>query len=142
MAFVNIRELLKTKLATVTSIQEVHDFPNEEFNGFPACVIASNRNEAEFEDTIHNERVYVFTLWILQQVEGLGKQKARQIIEEVMDDVIESFDKDQELAGLSLPSNEDIIICYPMLSSIYTDTDGKYVIAEMELKVKVSFNIL
>jgi len=141
--FEPIRNKLKDKLETINSIQEVSDYPNEEFNGFPAVVVASTRNEAEFEDTAHNKRTYVFTLFIIQENEAIGgddtKQKAMRIVEGVVDDIMEALDKDQLLTGINLPSNETMIISFPLLTDIVSTV--KYTTAEIEVNVVISFNI-
>lgn len=144
--FAVIRDKIETKLGTITSIQEVKDYPTEQFNGFPAAMVTSTRNEAELETTIHNKRIYVFTVFLLQEIESQGESQARKIIEGVVDDVIKSFDEDYKLSGLqddldAADSNETVIISFPLLSDIYTDPDTKYVIGELEIKVVVSFDI-
>lgn len=140
MGFQTIKLAIKEKLETINSIQEVADYPNEEFNGFPAVMIASTRNEGEFETTTENKRTYVFSLYVLQKSDaGIGEQKARNIIDEVVDDIIEAFDEDQVLTGISLSSQETMIISFPALGEIRNEPP--YVIAEIEIKVIISFNI-
>ena len=141
MAWVNIKSKVKDKLESISSIQEVHDYPTEEFNGFPVAVIETVRNESDFETTNENKRSYVFNIYLLQEIETKGVKKAREIIEEVVDDVMEAFDKDQRLSGIELPNNEVMIISLPSLSRIYISEKGKYVVGEVELKVITSFSI-
>lgn len=135
-----IRNKIKSKLEDIGSIEEVEDYPTDEWNGFPAAMVVSTRNESEFQTTVENKRTYVFTVYILQEIESQGKKKARRIIEGVVDDIMEDFDKDQLLSGIedSLPDNEDIIISFPMLSSI--TNDEKYAYAELEINVMIQFN--
>lgn len=140
MGFESIREKLKTKLRTISSIQQVEDFPNDQWGGYPAALITSARNESTFQTTIENKRTYVFAVFILQELETAGEQKARRIIEGVTDDVIEALDKDQLLTGISLPTNETMIIAFPTLSNIYTSDDSKYVVGELEIRVNIQFN--
>jgi len=142
MGFQSIRNAIKTRLETISSIQEVADYPNEQFGGFPAAMIASTRNEGEFEMTKENKRTYVFTIYLLQDEKSQGARQARRIIEGVVDDVIQSFDEDQLLDGVSLSSSETMIICFPALSDIYETPDGKYIVGEMELRVVVSVSII
>jgi len=141
MAWANIKSKVKSKLESIDSIQEVQDYPTEEFNGFPAAVIETVRNESDFETTNENRRSYVFNIYLLQEIESKGVKKAREIIEEVVDDVMEAFDEDQQLSGISLPSNEVMVISLPALSRIYTSEKGKYMVGEVELKIITSFSI-
>ncbi|MHA1347414.1 MAG: hypothetical protein ACTSO3_13525 [Candidatus Heimdallarchaeaceae archaeon] len=141
-----IRDKIETKLGTISSIQEVKDFPSENFSGFPAAMVTTTRNEAEFETTMENRRIYVFTVFLLQEIESQGESSARKIIEGVVDDVIKSFDEDERLTGLqadldTASSNETVIVSYPLLSDIYTDPDTKYVIGEIEIRVVISFDV-
>jgi len=91
MSFEVIRNKLKNKLESIDSIQEVHAYPTETFNGFPAAVVASGRMESEFETTTENKRTYIFTIYIYQDIETKGVEKARRIIEGTVDDVIEAL---------------------------------------------------
>ena len=141
MAFENIRNKIKSKLESIDSIQEVFDYPTMEFKGYPATVVVTDRLESAFETTTQNRRVYIFKVFVFQQTKVMGLQKARRIIEGVVDDIIEAFDKDQLLSGISLPSNEAMIISYPLLSGIYADDEEKFIIGELEIKVVVSFDI-
>jgi len=141
-----IRDKIETKLGTISSIQEIKDYPSTKFNGFPAAMVTSTRNEAEFETTIHNKRNYVFTVFLLQEIESQGESNARKIIEGAVDDVIKAFDEDDKLTGLQTAldtanSNETVIICYPLLSDIYTESEAKYVTGELEIRVVISFDI-
>ena len=140
MSFINILGKIKSKLQNIDSIQEVQDFPTNEFGGFPAAMATSTRLEADFQTTTENKRIYVFTVYIIQEVKSQSERKARQIVEEVVDDVIEDFDKDQLLSGINLPSNEVIIISWPVLSDIYTGGEGRYVVGALEIKVMIQFD--
>ena len=141
MSFVTLKEKLKSKLSGITSIQEVADYPTDEFNGYPAVMIATARNEGEFETTTENKRTYVFKIFVLQKCDKeVGERKARNIVDKVVDDIIETFDEDQQLTGITLPSQETLIISFPALGEVRNEPP--FVIAEMELKVVISFSIV
>jgi len=141
MSFQPIRNAIKAKLLDVDSIQQVIDFPSNTFTGYPAAMVTTSRSEAEFNTTQEDERIYVFTIYIMQEVAVLKEQKSRRVIEGVVDDVLDAFDNDQLLDGVDLPSNETIIISLPALSQIYNSDDTKYIVGEMEIKVKTQFKI-
>ena len=140
MAWQGLRNIIKAKLESISSIQEVQDYPNDEFGGYPAAMVESTRNEADFQTTTENKRNYIFTIYLFQESESKGEKQARRIIEGVTDDVIEAFDQDQLLTGVSLPSNEELAVSFPMLSQIYTSDDAKYVVGELELRILVQFS--
>ena len=144
MAFVNIKTAIKTKLGTIGTIQEVHDYPTKTFTGYPAAIVKIERNSSEFQTTIQNKRVYVVKIFIVQDLQQgaseMDTQKAYGIVEEVVDDIEEAFAKDERLTGtISLPSNEVMITCFPMLGVI--DNDAEMVIAEIEMNVVLQFDI-
>ena len=143
MAFQALRNQVKVVLEGVSSIQEVRDYPSEAFGGYPAAMVVTTRNESEFQTTIENKRIYVFTIFLIQLIEKKNERQARRIIEGVVDDVIDTFDQDQLLSGVSLPANETMIIVRPALSEIYVwESSGtRYIVAEMELGITVQFNI-
>ena len=145
MSFAPIRNKIKEKLQTIDSIQQVEDYPSNEFNGYPAAMVASTRNENEFNTTTENKRIYVFTVYVLQEMKVLGEKQARRIIEEVVDDIIEAFDQDQLLASVNintvLPDNECMVMSAPILGEIYNEDEGKYVVGQLEIGVTIQFDI-
>lgn len=137
-----IRNKVVSKLEGITSIQEVQEFPSEEMNGFPNAQLETVRNESEYETNVQNKRTYVFNIYILQTIESAGgMKKARRIVQGVVDDVLDTFDEDQQLEGIDMPDNEPLIITLPALSDIYTNIDGIYVVGVVELRVITSFSI-
>lgn len=140
MSFEPIRNKIKSILESISSIQEVHDYPNMEVGGYPSALIASNRLEADFETTTQNRRVYVFGVYIIQDQEH-DAVRARRIVEGVVDDIVQTFDRDQLLTGIELETGETMIISYPTLSEIYVSAENpKLLVGELEIKVVVSFD--
>ena len=140
MSFSKLRQKLKSKLEAIDSIQETQDFPSEEFNGFPVAMISDEiRNESEFQTTTENKRVYIFIIYLMQEIENVGKRKASIIIESVVDDVIDALDKDQTLTGVDLGTGKTMIVMKPSLSDFFND--NKYVVAKIEVSIIVQFDI-
>ena len=138
MSFAHIRNQLKTKLQALPQLQNVYDYPNNKFSGYPAGVIRSMGNDSDYETVCENERHYVFTVYIYQEKEFLSESQARRRVESLADLIIDTFDKDEFLAGISMPPNKDLMGITPALSEIVDD--AKYIIGEMNITVKVSFN--
>ena len=130
---------IKTKLDGISVIQEVHDYPTESFGGFPAAVLKSTGNESEFQSTTENKRIYVFTVYLVDEIESGNVRKSRNVIRGVVDNVMASFDQDQLLNGVDLPNNESMLFVRPALSEIWEEP--QYVVAELEIRVMVQFNI-
>lgn len=141
MGFLSIEKAIKEKLGEVPSIQEVADYPTEEFEGFPAVMIAAKKNDAEFETTIENQRIYVYKLVVIQKVsDNIGEKKARDVVLQCVDDILYAFDRDQRLASVVLEEDETMIICQPALTDEIVN-NPPYMTANMEIKVKISINI-
>jgi hypothetical protein len=139
MSVISIRDILKTKLQSISSVQEVVEYPTEEFNGYPAVVIGFNDMESSFETTSENKRIYNFNIHIIENITNSNVKEARRIVEETIDDVIEALDQDQQLAGIVLPSNETMLMAFPVVSEIIYNAE--YVTAKLNIKVIVSFDI-
>ncbi len=142
MGFHSIQNAIKTKLQSISSIQSVQDFPTEETNGYPNVLLMAKKNDSQFETTIENERVYIYKLIVNVKVADgtIDEKKARDMVLQVVDDILYAFDRDQQLSSLSLSSDETMIICQPALTDEIVSTPP-YVRADMEIKVKISINI-
>lgn len=143
MSFVTIKDQIKIKLDSITSIQEVHDFPHQDFGGYPSATVRTMGNSSEYETTCEDQEIYAFAIQLFQDIEGevhTAKQ-ARRIIETLCDEVRDSFDSDEFLTGISLPADRTMIGALPTVSEISEEDSGKYVIADIELAVKISKDI-
>ena len=141
--FVNIKTAIVTKLGTISTIQEVHNYPTLTFNGYPAAIVKVTRNDSDFQTTTENKRDYVVTIFIVQDLQtgstDIQTQQAYATVEDVVDDIQEAFAQDERLTDtISLPSNETMITCFPMLAEI--GNDEAMVIAEIEMHVIIQFN--
>lgn len=139
MSFISLKNKIKTVLQGINAIQEVHDYPTEDFSGYPAVVVRTDGNTSNYETTNENEELYTFTIYALQNLDGVfSKTKARQIIEELCDTIRDKFDSDEFLSGLSLPSGRTMLGIRPTVSKIFEEENGKFCVAEIELAVRVS----
>jgi len=139
MSFVSIRNQIISKLESINDIQYVYPYPTEDFGGYPCAMVKSDRNESDYETTTENIRSYIFTIYLMQESEHADRREARRILENLVDQVIDAFDQDQFLDGLSLPSSETMVGIRPALSDIVEEE--KYVTAQVGLVVRISFDI-
>lgn len=138
MSFVQLKKTIKTKLEGISDIQEVADYPTENFQGYPAAMVRSEGNVSDYETTQENEEVYTFTVILVQVLDGThDEEKARDIMEALCDTVRDSFDSDEFLSGISLPADRAMIGVHPTVSRIGVEDEGKFVVAEIELACKV-----
>jgi hypothetical protein len=139
MSFINIKSKIKTILQTITKIQQISDYPNQDFSGYPSVMIRTNGNSSEYETTHENDEIYSFSLFVFQIIEGAySAAKARNVLEEVCDTIRDTFDSDEFLNGITLPAGRTILGVRPTVSKIGEDEEGKFCIAEIELAVRVS----
>lgn len=139
MSFINIKSKIKTILQTITKIQQVSDYPNQDFSGYPSVMVRTNGNSSEYETTHENDEIYSFSLFAFQIIEGAySAEKARNVLEELCDTIRDTFDSDEFLNGITLPAGRAILGVKPTVSKIGEDDSGKYCIAEVELSVRVS----
>jgi hypothetical protein len=51
MSFISLKNKIKSVLLTIPEIQQVADYPTQDFSGFPAVVVRTNGNTSEYETT-------------------------------------------------------------------------------------------
>lgn len=140
MSFISLKSKIKSVLETITDIQQVTNYPNQDFSGFPAVMIRTNGNTSDYETTKENEEIYSFSLFVFQNLDThfFTKEKARNILEELCDTIRDVFDNDEFLNGIVLPSGRVMLGIRPTVSEIGEDDEGKFVIAVIELAVRIS----
>jgi len=139
MSFISLKAKIKSVLQTITAIQQVLDYPNQDFSGFPAVIVRTDGNSSKYETTNENDEIYTFSLFVYQNIEGVfSKEKSRSILEELCDTIRDTFDSDEFLNGVSLPSNRTMLGVRPTVSEIGEDDSGKYCIAVIELAIRIS----
>lgn len=139
MSFISLKQKIKSILQGINTIQQVTDYPNQDFSGFPAVMVRTNGNSSEYETTTENDELYSFSLFVFQIIEGaFTAEKARNILEEMCDTVRDAFDTDEFLNGISLPAGRTLLGVKPTVSKIGEDESGKYCVAEIEIAVRVS----
>lgn len=141
MPIETIRDKIKTQLATLSSIAEIQDYITDSFNKYPATVIAFIGSDSDYETTAHNERQYNYDVSIFQASDSAVKNRreATRIIQSITDEILDLFDKDQQLSGISMPSGKTILAITPLPSEpVYLE---KYVAISITLIVRVEVNI-
>lgn len=142
MSFKTIKAKIKTELAEITTIQQIADYPTMDFQGYPAAVVRSDSQTAEYESTSENYEEYTFTVYILQNLDGVWDVvKARKIIEEMCDEVRDHFDTDEFLSGISMETGRVLLGVRPTESRIYEEESGKFVVAEITIICRISKTI-
>jgi hypothetical protein len=116
--FSNIKDKLADKLDSNTKIQEVHEYPAIKFNGFPSATIVPSDNENDFETTTENQRNYAFQVRIFESIKNDNLNTAYETMYDLIDDVLDDFDKDQSLAGVTMPTGYTMVIVEAVPSTV------------------------
>lgn len=143
MSFITLKDFLKTKLKSISGIQQVADYPTQDFEGYPAACVRTDGNTSQYETNNENYEIYAFTVYILQELSsGIhGEIKSRAIVEELCDTVRDNIDTDEFLNGITMPSGRVMLGVIPTVSKIFVTDNGKFVVAEIEIAVRVSKTI-
>lgn len=143
MSFINLKAKIKEKLEAIDEIQEVKDFPQQDFNGYPSVNIRTTGNTSDYLSTEYNTEVYSFEVIAFQELNSAlhTREQAREIIERLCDTIRDAFDKDEFLDGVILPANRAFMALRPTVSEIGEEESGKYVVAIIEMACLVTKNI-
>ena len=133
----NLKNTIKGKLDSVTAIQEVHAYPEIKFNGYPAATIVPSENESDFETTTENTRVYAFAVRLFSQIKGSGLEKAYGQMYNLIDEVLDEFDKDQALTGLTMPDGYTLEISEALPSSVGLVAETDLLMAMVNIRVRI-----
>jgi len=136
-----LRDAIRDKLLTITNFQEVHRFPKLEFNGFPAVAVEPADMESDWETNKELERTYAFNLFIYYETKIKGNDTALDRLFNTIDEVLDAFDKDQTLSGISLPAGKDILTINPTPQGWEGLSDNELIQSKILLTIKISTDI-
>lgn len=144
---------LKTKIVALlnanTLIQQIYDYEVAEFAGDPAATIVPSSNESDYRSTLHNRRIYAFTLqlWVKRGGARTDKQ-AEDVLTELVDSVLDDFDKYYTLgvgspgAALVLPTGYTMVRLQAMPSAwMYSDRETLYRGTEITIKIEMDVDV-
>lgn len=137
-AYTTIKNKILAVLQTVTKIQEFYGYPVLNFNGYPAAVIVPSSQDSDYETNVDNERVYAFQISIFQDIQEGGIENAINSLFDLADDVLNAFDSDPTLAGISLPTGYTMIYVVPAISAWQQVEDKDVLFLNITLRVRIS----
>jgi len=134
-----IKEKIKEILLGTVGLGQVENYPNQDFNKYPAAQISYDGNTSNYLTNSENDILYTFSVYLFQIVEGsINRETARLIMEELTDTICDSFDSDEFLNGIALPSGKTMIGVKPTTVEIGEDEEGKFTVAKLELATRVT----
>lgn len=136
--FATLKAKIKTIIVAETNFVEASVFTYEpELTNIahdPFAVVIASGNDSDFANTSENRRTYAFTIRIFVD-RSRGNQEAEDVLEEIVDNLIDAFDKDFTLTG-------SVLIGLAMPSAWgYVDSTKEYRVAELNYQAKTDFDI-
>lgn len=144
---------LKNKIVAIlnanTLIQQVFDYEVAEFGGDPAATVIPSSNESDYRSTLHNRRIYAFKiqLWV-KRGEPRDDQEAEDVLTELVDSVIDDFDKYYTLgsgspgSALVLPNGYTMVRVQALPSIwMYSERETLYRGAEINIKCEIDVDV-
>ena len=143
-----LSDQIKTKLEAITGISNVYDYAWIDFDGFPAATITPSGFESNYQTNIENERKYIFTVRLFHKI-SIIKQKTKEkdrvaegfrVMRGLIDTVVDSFDKDETMTGIELPTGKTMVSMKPVPTTISYFPDDKIIVGEVQLDINITFD--
>jgi len=99
-------EILTTKLKDILEanslIQNTYSYEASDLSGTPVATLTPSANESDYATTTENTRIYAFMLRLyIGRLSGAdAEQKSEEAMRQLVDDVLDDFDKSHRLIGL------------------------------------------
>ncbi|HEX5429857.1 MAG TPA: hypothetical protein VFX17_02125 [Patescibacteria group bacterium] len=144
---------LKNKLVAMLTadslLENVYDYEVGDFSGDPVAVLIPSANESDYRTTAANRRVYAFKLQLLvKRAEPRTDKQAEDALTEVVDSVLDTFDKNYTLgtgspgSALVLPTGYTMIRVQALPATWgYVERQDTYRIAEIIIKIEMDVNV-
>lgn len=135
-------------LATLSTFQEVSGTPKAQFGGYPACYVVPSDNEADYETTKENIRVYAFLIRIFYETKNTSIADGLVALESLVDSVLDLFDKEDQkgastrTVGISLPTGYTFLNILAHPTSWGEIAEENLLMAEIVVKVRVSIDLV
>ena len=138
-----LKNKIDTQLRTISKLQEVSDSPKLQFSGYPSAVIIPSEDSSDYETNQENLRIYAFNINLFYEIQNvdIGIGNAVDALYDLADDIMDLFDKDQTLTGISLPTGYTMIAVMPASGAWGEVPDTKLITKTISLKIKISVDI-
>jgi len=95
----DIKAKIITKLKTLANVKVVYGYEKEKLGGHPAVVVLGTDFEDILEDTRTNLRQYVFKVRFFQEIATTTPERAEEIFDNIVDQLMNLFAQDFTLGG-------------------------------------------
>ena len=125
-------------------IQEVFEFEQQQFTGDPVAIVSPSGNEADYETTNLNERIYSFAvrLFVSRTARGDTGKQADRVLRNLVDSVVDDIDKDYAFVGLTVPTGHTMINVFAQPSLWgYAGAEDEYRVAEIIVRCRTRVDV-
>ena len=128
-------------------IQETYGYEAEQFSGDPVAVVVPSNNESDYNSNQENHRIYAYSikLFVARSSEGVDRKPtdADRILRNLVDSVLDDFDKDYTFSGLTVPTAYCMINVFAVPSQwgYAGGREDEYRVAEVTIKCKVAVDV-
>lgn len=137
-----LKDKIITQLRTIAKIQDIYGYPKLDFTGYPAATIYPlDQHDASYDTTIDNKRHYIFVVSLYYEIPKSGAESALDALFDLVDDVMDLYDGDEFLSGISLPADYTMIGIYPAFARWGRVPDKEVLVADVQLRVMVTHDI-
>lgn len=143
-----VNDKILAKLAALTKLNEVVDYPKLEFEKYPAAYFAPAESESSWADNTLDERSYPFEILIFYDTKAVRIAEAKNALFDCVDDVLDTFAQDRQLSdtGTALQAsltangytNDTMITVEPVNVSWEQITDQNLIYAKVSIKVRIA----
>jgi len=97
-----LNDKILEKLQWIDLLQNTYDYFVIQNEGFPYASFELAEFDWEFLDSCENKRFWTFKVAIFQELSKLGRENAKQSLYNILEKIIETFDKDSQLWWLAI----------------------------------------
>lgn len=142
-----ILERLASTINATERFAQVEMYEIEQFSGSPVAVITPSSNENDYYSNSENVRIYAFKIdiYVNRSTSPTGTKvevEADRIMRNLLDDVMDSCDRDYLMEGLEQPAGYTFINMFALPSAWgYSGRDDEYRVATINVKCRVIIDI-
>lgn len=128
-------------------LKEVYQWEVEEFSHDPSCTVTPSENSGDYNTTEENIRIYAFTirLFVNRTIAITGKdikKEADRKMRNLVDSVLDDFDKQYWLPGIVNPTGYTFINLFATPSQWgYAGRESEFRACEVKVQCRVSVDV-
>lgn len=129
---------LVSKLEGIAKIAAVDNNPDADFTDYPAATIIPAEGESNWETNRENLRIYAYEVNIYYETKPSGISYALEALYDLVDDVLDAFDDDIELAGFNPGPNNTLMTVEPTSAGWGEVPNKDLIFARIKIRVAIS----